>query len=116
VDHPIFDALKQRISAFCSARFVLVALLGQLSAIASVTVHTGANVPVPEAMFLAIDLDSVPFRRNLDLTMVPPTKRAEPVLRRGPKGSFDEIRAEYYGSVIRVDGNFSHVVLWLWLS
>jgi len=77
-----------------------------LAAAGTVTVQGGANVPVTDATFLSIDYQSVPFRRNLELTMVQATKHPDPVLRRGPKNSFDELRAEYYGTVIRVDGKF----------
>ncbi|MFN0171749.1 MAG: hypothetical protein ACKV22_35490 [Bryobacteraceae bacterium] len=73
---------------------------------ASVTVHAGANVGIPEAVFFPFDLDTIPFRRNLELTLVRANKHPEPVLRRGPKGSFDELRAEYYGSVLKIGGKF----------
>ena len=71
---------------------------------AAVRVQTGPSVATEEAVFFAFDFDSVPFRRNLHLTMVPATKYPEPVLRRGPKGSPDEMRAEFYGSVIKIEG------------
>jgi hypothetical protein len=72
----------------------------------SVRVHVGPSVTTEEAAFFAFDLDSVPFRRNLHLTMVAPTKHPEPVLKRGPDGSPDEMRAEFYGSVIKVNGKY----------
>jgi hypothetical protein len=71
---------------------------------ASVTVQAGFVTPVPEAVFFSFDLDSAPFRRNLEVTMVRANKYPEPVLRRGGKGAFDELRAEYYGSVLRIGG------------
>jgi hypothetical protein len=72
----------------------------------SVLVSSGSNVEVPEATFFAFDAQSVPFRRNLHLTMVPAAKYPSPVLTRGPQGSFDEIRAEYYGTVIRIGDKY----------
>jgi len=74
------------------------------AAAAAVTVHAGSVSSVPEAVFFSFDLDTIPFRRNLELTLVPAHKHPEPVLRRGPKGAFDELRAEYYGSVLRIGG------------
>jgi hypothetical protein len=73
---------------------------------AAFKVHLGPSVETDEISFFAFDLDSVPFRRNLHLTMVPATKHPEPVLRRGPKGSPDEMRAEFYGSVIKINGKY----------
>lgn len=72
----------------------------------TIRVHSGAVVDVPEATFFPFDDRSVPFRRNLRLTMVAPDKHPTSVLPRGPEGSFDELRAEYYGAVIKIDGTF----------
>ena len=69
---------------------------------AAVIVHTGPRIENTEAVFFACDFDSTPFRRNLHLTMVPAQKHPEPVLRHGPKGAPDELRAEFYGSVIKI--------------
>ncbi|PYV08702.1 MAG: hypothetical protein DMG07_25040, partial [Acidobacteria bacterium] len=76
------------------------------SAAGTVAVHSGARAEVSEAAFFAFDLDTIPFRRNLDLTLVPATKHPGPVLRRGPRGAFDELRAEYFGTVLKIDGKF----------
>lgn len=73
---------------------------------AGVTVLSGSPVEVPEATFFAFDDHSIPFRRNLHLTMVAPEKHGSSVLQRGPKGSFDELRAEYYGTVIKIAGTY----------
>src|SRR5437762_8693921 len=73
---------------------------------ASLRVQTGPAVETEEISFFAFDLDSIPFRRNLHLTMVPAAKHPEPVLRRGPEGSPDEMRAEFYGSVIKIEGKY----------
>ena len=72
----------------------------------AVQVRVGPAVETDEAAFFTFDFDSIPFRRNLDLTMVPATKHPEPVLRRGPQGSPDEMRAEFYGSVIRIGDKY----------
>ena len=69
-------------------------------------VGSGSSVEVSEATFFAFDARSIPFRRNLHLTMVPAEKHPTPVLPRGPRGSFDEVRAQYYGTVLRIDGKF----------
>src|SRR5688500_5020485 len=89
--------------------FLLVALGGWgavLASYAGVRVQVGPAVMTEEAVFFAFDFDSVPFRRNLQLTMVTPIKHPEPVLRRGPKGAPDEMRAEFYGSVIKIEGKY----------
>ena len=38
--------------------------------------------------------------------MVAPEKYGPSVLKRGPKGSFVELRAEYYGTVIKINGHY----------
>jgi hypothetical protein len=72
----------------------------------SVMVYSGSTVEVQEATFFAFDARSVPFRRNLHLTMVPADKHPTPVLTRGARGFFDELRAEYYGTVIKINGKY----------
>ena len=79
---------------------------GVLPAAAEIKVQVGPAVETEEAAFFAFDLDSVPFRRNLNLTLVSPTKHPEPVLRRGPEGTPDQMRAEFYGSVIKINGRY----------
>ena len=90
--------------------FALFALMLASAAAApaagTVTVHSGARAETSEAVFFAFDLDTIPFRRNLELTLVPVTKHPGPVLRRGPRGAFDELRAEYFGTVVKIDGKF----------
>jgi hypothetical protein len=55
----------------------------------------------------AFDDGTMPYRLHLALTMVPMTKYAgNPVLRHGPPGSPDEYRAQFYGSVLRINGKF----------
>src|SRR5579872_2999867 len=72
-----------------------------------IQVQCGAPVPVSEAVFLAIDSVSIPYRRNLYLTMHPVRKHPEnPVLRRGKPGEPDEARAQFAGTVLEQDGKF----------
>src|SRR5262245_41963598 len=87
-------------------KILLLGLWSTASVSAAIRVHVGPSVTTDEAAFFAFDFDAIPFRRNLHLTMVPATKHPEPVLRRGAEGSPDEMRAEFYGSVIKVDGKY----------
>ncbi len=73
---------------------------------AAIRVQIGGAVEVREATFFAFDLESTPFRRNLQLTMVPPAKHPEPVLGPGPEGAPDEVHTQFYGSVIKVGGKY----------
>ena len=58
-----------------------------------------------EKVFFAFDDHSISWRHNLKLTLVPATKHpANPVLRRGPKGSPDYGHAIIYGTVFK-DGD-----------
>ena len=60
-----------------------------------------------EATFFAFDDFSIPFTDNLYLTLHPPEKHPNnPVVALGPRGTPDEFRAWYYGSVLRHDGKF----------
>ncbi len=55
----------------------------------------------------AFDDVSIPYRYHVALTMVPATKHAEnPILHHGAPGSPDELRAQFYGSVIHTDGKY----------
>lgn len=55
----------------------------------------------------AFDNVTIPFTQNLYLTMVPATKYpGNPVLAHGPEGSPDAWRAQFYGSIIKVDGKY----------
>jgi len=58
-------------------------------------------------VFFAFDDHAIPWRDNLQVTLVEADKHPEnPVLRRGPAGSADHGHAILYGSVIRIDGKF----------
>ena len=78
-------------------------------AAAGVLVLSGCPAEVPEATFFSFDDHSIPFRHNLHLTMAAPEKHGPAVVHRGPRGSFDELRAEYYGTVIKAS---DHYRLW----
>src|ERR1700757_5245423 len=60
----------------------------------------------PHILF-AFDDESIPWRDNLKLTMVPAEKHpANPVLRCGPEGSPDYGHAVIYGTVLHIGGKF----------
>jgi len=60
----------------------------------------------PTAIFSFDDV-TLPYRYHLALTMVPATKyRRNPVVPNGPPDAPDGTRAQFYGSVIRVEGKF----------
>jgi len=72
----------------------------------AITVYENASRSVDEATLFAFDDVSIPFQRNLYLTMHPSEKHPEnPVLRR-EKGKPDESRAQYLGTVLRHQGKF----------
>lgn len=57
----------------------------------------------PRYSMFSFDDHTIPFRHNLYLKMNQPVKYSgNPVVPRGPAGSPDAIRAQFYGSVIRV--------------
>jgi hypothetical protein len=60
-----------------------------------------------EHVIFSFDDHAIPFKLNLRLTLVAPEKYAgNPVVPRGPRGSVDAFRAQFYGSVIRVGAKF----------
>ena len=72
-----------------------------------VTLLADDPVQVEEASFFAFDDRSIPFTRNLRLKMQRPTKySANPILKRGEKGSPDELGVQFNGSVLRHEGKF----------
>ncbi len=55
----------------------------------------------------AFDDHSIPWKSNLKLTMVPPTKHPDnPLIPIGEKGSHDEGGVQFYGSMIKHEGKF----------
>ena len=72
----------------------------------AITVYAGTPQAVDEATLFAFDNLSIPFHRNLYLTMHPAQKDpGNPVLKR-EKGKPDESRAQYLGTVLRHEGKF----------
>ena len=64
------------------------------------------NPSTPTVLF-AFDDHSIPFTRNLSLTMVEPEKHpGNPVVARGPDGAPDAFGVQFYGSVVRDEGRF----------
>lgn len=60
-----------------------------------------------ETTFFAFDDHAIPWRDNLQLTLVQAEKHpANPVLRCGPEGSPDHGHAVIYGSVLHIGGKF----------
>ena len=65
------------------------------------------RTPGQEKVFFAFDNQSIPWKYNLQLTMVQAEKHpANPVLRCGGLGSPDSTHALIYGSVLRIGGKF----------
>ncbi|MEZ6089261.1 MAG: hypothetical protein R3C05_14760 [Pirellulaceae bacterium] len=55
----------------------------------------------------AFDSRNIPFAQNVRLEMHSPTKHpANPVLKRGERGSVDALAVQFYGSIIRVDDRY----------
>jgi len=59
-----------------------------------------------EAVLFAFDDHSLPFRKNLFLTLQPAQKHQNPILKRGGPGDPDEARAQFHGTVLHVNGKF----------
>lgn len=61
----------------------------------------------PGVTIFAFDDHSVPFKKNLFVTMAQARKfEGNPVVHRGPAGSPDSYRAQFYGSVLKIGGKF----------
>src|SRR6185369_8438733 len=66
-----------------------------------------AAASAAEYNIFSFDDHAIPFKSNLKLTLVPPERYGvNPVVPRGPGGSVDAFRAQFYGSVIRIGGKF----------
>ena len=67
----------------------------------------GGKVKGGELTLFSFDDHSIPFKDNLYLTMAQAEKHpGNPVVPRGPAGSVDSYRAQFYGSVIREGQKF----------
>ncbi len=72
-----------------------------LVAIALLGGQTG--VPAAQYSLFSFDDHTIPFRHNLFVTLNQPVKyNGNPVVPRGPEGTPDAVRAQFYGSVVRV--------------
>ncbi len=77
-----------------------------LEATTGISVQTAVPHVVEEATLFAFDNASIPFHRNLYLSMHPGRKHpGNPVIRR-EEGRPDEGRAQYLGTVLRHEGRF----------
>ncbi|MBI5397552.1 MAG: hypothetical protein HZA91_19825 [Verrucomicrobia bacterium] len=75
--------------------------------IASAWISTLALAADADQTFFAFDDHAIPWRDNLQLTLVQAEKHpANPVLRRGPEGAPDHGHAVIYGSVLHIGGKF----------
>ncbi len=71
-----------------------------------ISVQTAAPQVVPEATLFAFDNVSIPFHRNLYLSMHQGRKHPQNPIVRREEGRPDEARAQYLGTVIRQQGKF----------
>jgi hypothetical protein len=76
--------------------------------VAVVAVRDTLAVPPGHPIHIfAFDDDTIPYKDNLKLTLVSPQKYpGNPVLSPGPEGSVDAVRAQFYGSIIRVGAKY----------
>jgi len=73
----------------------------------AVTSYAAIPASANEVTLFAFDNYSIPFLRNLAVTMQPVKKYpGNPVLRRGGPGTPDEFAAQLYGSVLRIGDKF----------
>jgi len=85
----------------------LLACCAEVAAKAASTSYAATPASAEELTLFAFDNDSIPFTRNLYLTMHSVRKYpGNPVVRRGGPGSPDEYCAQLYGSVIRIGGKY----------
>lgn len=81
--------------------------LSVLSLLALVILPSGAEDNSGVITIFSFDDYTLPFKDNLFLTMVQAKKYpGNPIVPRGPEGSPDAHRAQFYGTVIRVDDKY----------
>lgn len=86
--------------------FILAVLLLNTSG-ATLAIDRNPKKGDDDKVFFAFDDDNIPWKHNLQLSLVKPTKLAQnPVLPRGPKGSVDEFGVQFYGSIIQHEGKY----------
>ena len=87
--------------------FLLFSLLPGLRPAASETAAQVQEKARPELNIFSFDDHTIPFKKNLKLTLVEARKyEGNPVVPRGPEGSVDHHRAQFYGSVLKMNGKF----------
>src|SRR5580692_3097604 len=73
----------------------------------AITSFAATPASADEVTLFAFDNYSIPFQRNLYLTMRPARKYAgNPIVTWGTKGAPDEYATQLYGSVMRIGGKF----------
>jgi hypothetical protein len=91
---------------FLTNRFIIAVIFLSAFSLAAAGQSAGTGL-VKEQVLFAFDDHSLPFKHNLQLTLVPVTKYpGNPVLRKGPKGSSDHGHACLYGTVIKTGNKF----------
>ena len=74
---------------------------------AALTAYPARGAGDDTLSLFAFDDHTLPYKNNLKLTFESPQKYpGNPVVAPGPPGSVDAVRAQFYGSVIRIDGKF----------
>jgi len=85
----------------------LMALLALVGPLAGTTPEGSRSKTAKRLTLFSFDNHSIPFKDNLYLTMAQAEKYpGNPVVPRGPAGSVDSYRAQFYGSVIREGEKF----------
>lgn len=78
-----------------------------LLAIHALALACGSTLLSAEINIFSFDDHAIPYKLNLKLTLEHPKKfPGNPVVRRGPPGSVDAFRAQFYGSVIHIGNKF----------
>jgi len=69
--------------------------------------HRGISEELSNHTLFSFDDHSIPWKRNLQLTMIQAQKYEEnPVVPRGDRGSVDEYAVQFYGSILKHEGKF----------
>jgi len=88
----------------CAVRFGIQAR--QLLCIAA-CLAAAVSLRGAEYTIFSFDDRTIPFKSNLKLTLAPMEKYAgNPVVPRGPRGSADAYRVQFYGSILHIHGRF----------
>ena len=68
--------------------------------------NNGVIRPLSEAVFFSYDTYNVPLLAGLSTSLIQASKHHEPVVRFGGEGEADQHNLRYFGSVIKVDGQY----------